>query len=491
MRRDGSKTMNTTGAAPAAELLHPDRLLPSEPGLRSVARDLYEQVARLPLICPHGHTEAHWYRSDFRFSNASELILTPDHYLLRMLVSQGISYADLGVGTLAGRGEVADPRSAWRLFATNFHLFRGTPSRVWLDHALYEVLEVPLALDADSADRVYDHINERLASAEYSPRALYTKFGIEMIATTDAATDPLDHHMALAAEDWSGRVVPTFRPDAVTDPQREDFAPQMVLLGEQTGEDVGQWQGYLSALRNRRQLFRSLGATATDHGVASPQAADLHEATCQRLLSGALAGELTGQECRLFGAQMLTEMARMSAADGLVMQIHAGSKRNYAASVHRDYGRDRGFDMPSPTDWTTGLKALLDSCGFDPDLRIILYTLDEAAYGRDLAPLAGAFPSLTIGTAWWFFDSPMGMRRQLEQVVETAGFCNFAGFVDDTRALLSIPARHDMFRRIVAGFLAGLVAEHQISRHEAGEIAEDLAVNLIRKAYRLTTEGRH
>lgn len=474
-----------------SELLHPDRLLPSDPAVCRIARDLLEQISDLPLICPHGHTEAHWYHRDFRFSNASELLLTPDHYLLRLLVSQGVTFADLGVGKGTGGGPIADPRSAWRCFADNYHLFRGTPSRMWLNHALHDVLEVPWALESATADRIYDHINERLESDDCSPRALYTRFGIEMIATTDSATDPLDHHRALATEDWPGRVIPTFRPDAVTDPQRDDFAEQMALLGEQTGRDVGQWRGYLDALRDRREVFRSHGATATDHGVASPQTADLHEATCQRLLTGALRGELSEQECRLFGAQMLTEMARMSAADGLVMQIHAGSWRNHAPSIYRDYGRDRGFDMPMRTDWTGGLKALLDCCGFDPNLKIILYTLDEAAYARDLAPLAGAYPCLTVGAAWWFFDSPLGMRRQLEQVVETAGFCNLAGFVDDTRALPSIPARHDMFRRVAAGYLASLVAEHQINRHEAGKIAEDLAVNLVRKAYRLGGKGVH
>ncbi|MEM9010967.1 MAG: glucuronate isomerase [Pseudomonadota bacterium] len=463
--------------------LHPDRLLPPEPGLRRIARTLYEGIADLPIVSPHGHVEAAWFRDGYRFPDAATLMVAPDHYVLRMLISQGLDYPALGVP--GPDGASAGPREVWRTFAGHYPLFRGTPTRLWLDHALHEVLELPEPLLAETAERSFDHIAERLASPEYTPRALYDRFRIEVLASTDAATDTLEHHAAIAEDPWAARIIPTFRPDAVTDPEHEAFAASLATLAEQTGRDVARWPDYLAALQDRRAAFRALGATATDHGVPTPETADLPPETCQSLLTAALAGTLDATGAVHFRAQMLTEMAAMSAEDGLVMQIHAGARRNYAPSIHANHGRDRGFDLPMATDWSAGLKPLLDRLGFAQDLRVVLYTLDEASYGRDLAPLAGAFPTLRLGAPWWFFDSPLGLSRHFEATVETAGFANLAGFVDDTRAFLSIPARHDMYRRAVASFLAGLVARHQLGAAEAAEVAADLAVRNARDTYRL------
>lgn len=467
-------------------MLHPDRLLPADPAVRATARALYERVADAPIVSPHGHCEASWFAGDAPFPNAADLLITPDHYVLRMLASQGVSYEALGVPRADGSRADVDPREAFRLFAAHYHLFAGTPSRVWLDHALHVVLGVPERLGPATADAVFDHVATQLASPDFRPRGLYERFGIEVLATTDNATDTLDAHRALKAQGF-GRIVPTFRPDALTDPLREDFAASMQRLEEQTGEDVTDWSGLLKALRARRADFARLGATATDHGVLAPATADLPEATCQALLDKAMAGTITAEEAALFEAQMLTEMAAMSVEDGLVMQIHAGSRRNYAPSVLDRYGRDKGYDIPAPVAWADGLKPLLDRFGFAPNLQMVLYTLDETAYGRELAPLAGAFPTVLLGAPWWFFDSPEGMRRYRSQVIETAGFYNTAGFVDDTRAFLSIPARHDMARRMDAGFLAGLVAEHQIGTDEAFELIGELAGGLARRAYRTGT----
>lgn len=464
--------------------LHPDRLLPPDPATRDIARELYARVANLPLICPHGHCEASWFASNAPFPNATELLVTPDHYVLRMLASQGVSYDDLGLPRADGSKSQKDPKSVWRLFAQNYHLYRGTPSRIWLDHALHEVLGVAVPLNGQTADEVYDHINAQLASSAFAPRALFDRFNIEVLATTDGATDDLAQHQALKNEGFAG-IIPTFRPDAVANPLHDDFAVSMKTMAEQTGEDIVNWSGYLDALRSRRAFFRSLGATATDHGTLTPLTLDLPVHECQRLLGQALAGTLSREDAARFEAVMLFQMARMSVEDGMVMQIHAGSRRNYAPSVFEAFGRDKGYDIPSPTEWVSNLKPLLDAFGFEPNLSIILYTLDETTYARELAPLAGAFPTLTLGAPWWFYDSPHGMRRYRSAVTETAGFYNTAGFVDDTRAFLSIPARHDMFRRVEAGNLAGLVAEHSLGMNEAMELMEDLAVGLVRKAYRL------
>lgn len=464
---------------------HPDRLLDADPAVRGIARELLEAIETLPLVSPHGHVPIEWFDRDFRFTDATDLLIQPDHYLLRMFVSLGFRYEDLGVAG-AGSREVADQRTAFRNFASNYHLFLGTPSRSWLDHSLSQVLGIREPLTGDTADNIYDRINGKLQLAEFTPRALFRRFGIEVLATTDSAVDDLGRHRDLAADpDFDGRVIPTFRPDSVTDPDHRDFASDMARLAEITGRDIARWPDYLNALRDRRAAFRDCGATATDHGFQSARTASHDMGECQALLDAALAGRATPEQAAAFRGQMLYEMARMSCDDGLVMQIHAGSWRNYAPSVYATYGPDKGFDIPTRVDWATGLKPLLDDFGFNPNLRMILYTLDESGYGRELAPLAGAFPVLRLGAPWWFFDSPGGMARHFDEVVETAGFYNLAGFVDDTRAFLSIPARHDVYRRAVASHLARLVSRHQLTADQALSLARALAADLARESYRL------
>lgn len=467
-----------------AALLHPDRLLPAEPGLRSIARTLYESVADAPIVSPHGHCEASWFATDAAFPNATDLLILPDHYVVRMLISQGVGYDDLGIARTDGSRADVDPREAWRVFARHYHLFRGTPSRFWLDHAMYQILGVPERLTVDSADAVYDHINAQLATPAFRPRALFEAFNLELLATTDAATDDLAHHSALKAEGYQG-IIPTFRPDAVTNPHHPAFASSMARLAEQTGKDVASWQCYLDALMDRRAVFAALGATATDHGVLHTTTLDLPASECQSLLDGAHASTLSAVDAARFEAQMLFEMARMSVADGLVMQIHAGPRRNYDAGVFARFGPDKGFDIPGPTGWLEALRPLLNAFGFEPNFKVILYTLDETTYARELAPLAGAYPAITLGAPWWFYDSPDGMRRYRSAVTETAGFFNTAGFVDDTRAFLSIPARHDMFRRVEAGNLARMVAEYLLEMDEALSLMDALATGLARTAFRL------
>lgn len=465
--------------------LHPDRLLPAAQPQRGIARTILDSVGHLPIVSPHGHVPIAWFDRDFRFGDATDLLIRPDHYLLRMFCSLGFRYEDFGVAGDGSR-QVADARSAFRTFARNYHVFLGTPSRMWLDHALTQVLGIDVPLTGDTADRVFDRIGDRLGSPDFTPRALFARFGIEVLATTDSAVDDLGRHAALAADpDFHGRVIPTFRPDSVTDPEHRDFAADMARLADITGCDTARWDDYLSALRLRRAAFLDHGATATDHGFVTPDTASHDPATCQRLLDAALSGQATPDQAAAFRAQMLHEMARMSCEDGLVMQIHAGSWRNYAPSVRDAYGYDMGFDIPTTVNWARGLKPLLDDFGFHPNLRIILYTLDESGYGRELAPLAGAFPVLRLGAPWWFFDSPAGMARHFDAVVETAGFHNLAGFVDDTRAFLSIPARHDVYRRSVAAYLADLVASHRITTGQATDLAPLLAAGFARDSYRL------
>ena len=467
-----------------ALLLHPDRLLPADPTTRGIARNLYKAIRDLPIVSPHGHTDPAWFASDRPWTNATELLLSPDHYLFRMLYSQGIALDDLAVPRRDGT-IVADPRKAWRVFAANQHLFRGTPSRLWLDHVFGAVFGFEEALTAANADDYYDRIGALLATDAYRPRALFDRFGIELIATTEGADDPLDHHRAIRASGWSGRVVTAYRPDAVIDCEHEAFRPALAKFAELTQEDVHDWTGYLNAHRKRRQDFIAAGATSTDHGHPTARTANLSPVESQALFAKVIAGTADANDAELFRAQMLTEMARMSIDDGLVMQIHPGSFRNHNRGLFDAYGRDKGADIPTRTDYVAALKPMLDVVGTSTELTIILFTLDESTYARELAPLAGHYPCLKLGPAWWFHDSPEGMRRFREMTTETAGFYNTVGFNDDTRAFLSIPARHDVARRVDCAFLARLVAEHRLSEEDAHSIAHDLTYGLVKQAYKL------
>jgi glucuronate isomerase len=464
--------------------LNPDRLFPAEPSVRAIARRLYGEVQALPIISPHGHTDPEWFAGDEPFTDAASLLLAPDHYLYRMLYSQGVPMDALGVPPRKGVS-AADPREAWRLFAGHMHLFRATPSALWLNHVFHEVFGFDVALSAETADLYFDRIAELLQTPAFRPRALFDRFGIELLATTESPIDPLAHHRRIRESGWNGRVVTAYRPDAVVDPEHEDFWTSLDQLGQLTGQDISFWSGYLEAHRMRRQAFIAAGATSTDHGHPSAATADLSLAEAEALYHRILEGVWDPQDAELFRAQMLTESAKMSLEDGLVMQIHPGSFRNHNRLVHRRFGRDKGADIPTRTDYVRALKPLLDRFGNEADLTVIVFTLDETSYARELAPLAGHYPALKLGPAWWFHDSPEGMRRFREQTTETAGFYNTVGFNDDTRAFLSIPARHDMSRRVDCGFLARLVAEHRLEEDEAAEVAVDLAYHLPKRAYRL------
>ncbi|MGA0602063.1 glucuronate isomerase [Caulobacter sp. KR2-114] len=465
-------------------VLSEDRLFPADPATRAIARRLYGEVRALPILSPHGHTDPAWFAGNAAFANPADLLLAPDHYLFRMLYSQGVGIDRLRVAR-RGEGPTGDPREAWRLFAANFHLFRGTPSALWLNHVFAEVFGLTVALEAATADHYYDVMDAALKTEAFRPRALFERFGIEVIATTESPSDDLVHHRAIRASGWSGRVITAYRPDPVIDCEHEAFAEALNAFAALSGQDVGTWKGYLEAHRIRRAAFAEMGATSTDHGHPTAATLDLSPPEAEALFETVIAGRATPAEAEAFRAQMLTEMARMSLDDGLVMQIHPGSFRNHNARLFEGFGRDKGADIPTRTDYVRALKPLLDRFGNETALTLILFTLDETAYARELAPLAGHYPILKLGPAWWFHDSPEGMRRFREQTTETAGFYNTVGFNDDTRAFLSIPARHDVARRIDCGFLARLVAEHRLDEDEAAETARDLAYRLPKQAYKL------
>ena len=466
-------------------LLHPDRLFPPEPAIRDIARRLYAEVKDLPIVSPHGHTDPSWFALDAPFANPAELLIIPDHYVFRMLYSQGVPLEDLGIPRRDGGPIERDPRAIWRRFAGLYHLFRGTPSRLWLDWVFADVFGLEMRLSADSADHYYETIDAALKTPDFRPRALFERFNIELIATTESPLDPLDHHRVIRESGWKGRVITAYRPDAVVDPEQAGFADKLCRFGDLTGEDVGSYAGYLRAHEKRRAFFREAGATSTDHGHPTAFTADLPRSEAEALYGRIRTGDASAADAELFRGQMLTEMARMSLEDGMVMQIHPGAMRNHHAPLLDRFGRDKGADIPVATEYVRALKPLLDRFGSEPGLTIILFTLDETSYSRELAPLAGVYPALRLGPPWWFHDSPEGMRRFREQATETAGFYNTVGFNDDTRAFLSIPARHDVARRMDCAFLARLVAEHRIDEDEAHEAARALAYDLVKAAYKL------
>ena len=466
-------------------LLHPDRILSQNSMSLGIARELYKNVNDLPIISPHGHCDPAWFSKNKRFPDPAQLFVVPDHYVFRMLVSQGVSLGELGVKTPKESNYERDSKTIWKKFSDKYYLFRGTPTALWLEYSFEQVFSLSEPLTPENSDFYYNQIDEKLAQPEFFPRALFDKFNIEVLATTDSAISELDDHRELLESSWNGRIIPTYRPDSVVDPEEKGFKNNLLKLGELTGEDTMTWSGYIKAHQARRLFFKKMGATATDHGHPSARTENLSNKEVEELFNIILNGNFSFEQAEIFRGQMLTEMARMSCHDGLVMQIHPGSRRNHSDKIFNQFGVDKGFDIPGPTDYVTALKPLLDDVGLNKNLSIILFTLDEASYSRELAPMAGVYPALKLGPPWWFFDSYEGMKRFRESTTETCGFYNTVGFNDDTRAFCSIPARHDVARRVDCSYLAALVSTGRLRENEAFELAYDLAYGFAKSAYKL------
>lgn len=466
-------------------ILHEDRFFDSDPTRRAIARELYQEVKDLPIVGPHGHVDPRLFAENKPFPEPASLIIVPDHYIFRMLYARGVRMEDLGVPTRDGTPVEADPRMIWQRFADHFYLFSGTPTGAWLNHELYEVFGIREILDGNSGQAIYDQIDAQLRTPEFLPRAMFDRFNIEVLTTTDAASDDLRHHRTIRDSGWSGRVIPCFRPDAVFRIAAADWSVHLAALAGICGFEIGDYRAFIRALEDRRAFFKQMGAVSTDHAVVEPYTCRLTDDEADRLFQKALAGRADADDAALFQAHMLMEMARMSIEDGLVMQLHPGSFRDHNRFVAERFGPDKGADIPVATEYTRNLHALLNAYGNDPRLTLVLFTLDETTYARELAPLAGHYPALRLGPAWWFFDSIEGMTRYRQRVTETAGFYNTAGFNDDTRAFPSIPARHDLCRRVDANYLADLVARHILDRSDARRIARALAYDLVRETYKV------
>lgn len=460
------------------------RYFSPDPAQRTIALNLYAQVKGLPLICPHGHVDPQLFADPYyRFGTPVDLLIIPDHYIFRMLYSQGISLESLGV---PGKNAVeTDHRKIWQTVCDHWYLFRGTPTGIWLRDELRDVFGISTKINGANAQGIYDAIAAKLNDTAFSPRQLFQRFNIEVLATTDAATDTLAHHQAIRQSGWSGRIIPTFRPDAVVNLDTEGWNDNIQQLSTISGIDVDDYGSYVKALEQRRVYFKSMGATATDHAALTAYTERLSDSKANAIFQKALKGDINAEDAERFTGHMLIEMARMSVEDGLVMQLHIGSYRNHNPLIFQNFGRDKGADIPITSEFTRNLKPLLDHFGSHQNLTIVLFTLDETVYSRELAPLAGHYPVLRLGPPWWFFDSLNGMRRFFDTVLETAGLYNTAGFNDDTRAYPSIPARHDVWRRASADWLAGLVVRGIIYEEDAAEMAKDMAYRLAKQTYKL------
>lgn len=465
--------------------LHEDRFFSPEKDVKKYAREIYNSIKSMPIISPHGHVDPAIFSENKPFPNPTKLFLTPDHYLYRMLYSQGIAMESLGIPDVNGNVDETNPKKIWKIFAENYYLFNGTPSGVWLDYEFLMVFGIKEKLNGKNALKIYDELNEKINSPEFLPRTLFEKFNVEALSTTDAASDNLENHKKIKKSGWKGKIIPCFRPDAVTDLSNPNWKQNLKLLEKSVGFKITSYKSFIKALEKRREYFKSMGAVSTDHGVFSPYTHELSNKKAESIFKRALKKQSTEEDARLFTAHMLMEMARMSTEDGLVMQIHPGAYRNHNQIIYEKFGLDKGCDIPMQTEYTFNLKELLNKYGNNPEFTVIIFTLDETSYSRELAPLAGYYPAMKIGPAWWFHDSIEGMTRYRQMVTETAGFYNTVGFNDDTRAFVSIPARHDVARRVDSNFLAGLVARHIISFDEALVLAKELTYNLVKKAYKL------
>jgi len=470
--------------------LPPDRYFDPDPAQRRIAQELYELVADRPLICPHGHVDPRLLADEnATFGSPAELLIIPDHYVFRMLYSQGVPLESLGVPRIDGGPVEEDHRQIWQIFADHFYLFRGTPTGAWLADELQGVFGIEDKLTGATAQAIYDQLEAKLATPEFRPRTLFERFNIEVLCTTDAATDPLAYHQAIRASGWRGDVRPTFRPDAVVNLLTPGWRDNIDALSEVSGIAVHSYPAFVQALEKQRAVFKSFGATATDHAAVSAYTAELSATEAETIFQRALRGQATPDDAGRFTAHMIMESARMSIEDGLVMQFHVGAVRNHNQLIFDRFGPDKGADIPERSEFTHNLRPLLNKYGNDVRLTLILFTLDETTYSRELAPLAGHYSAVKLGPPWWFHDSINGITRYLERVVETAGLHNTVGFNDDTRAFPSIPARHDLWRRVVSNWIAGLVVRSIVDVDDAREMVLDMAYRLAKQAYKFSDSG--
>lgn len=463
-----------------------DRFFDPDPTQRRMAMELYESVAHLPIISPHSHMDPRLFADEkTSFGTPADLLIIPDHYVFRMLYSRGIPLEKLGIPRRDGGPIEKDHHKIWQIFVDHFYLFRGTPTGVWLTDELSSVFGVDEKLTGQNAQSIYDQIEAKIKLPEFQPRALFQRFNIEVMCTTDAATDPLTHHQTIRKLGWGGKIRPTFRPDALLHLLTPVWSNHVKALSKTSGITVTSFKQFIRALEERRAFFKSMGAVATDQASETAYTSELSSSELSAIFKRALKGRANAEDAKRFNGHMIMEFARMSIDDGLVMQLHVGSIRDHNDFIYHRFGSNMGADIPCQSEFTHNLRPLLNKYGMDSRFTLILFSLDESTYSRELAPLAGHYPAVILGPPWWFHDSINGMKRYFDRVIETAGLHNTAGFNDDTRAFPSIPARHDLWRRASANWIAGLVVRGIVDRENAEEMILDMAYRLAKRVYKI------
>ena len=465
-----------------------DRYFDTDPQQKKAAIRIYETIKDLPIVSPHGHVDPQLFTTNSQgFGTPTDLLIIPDHYVFRQFYSQGLKMEDFGIpyADHSANGIEQNPRKIWQLFCDNYSLLRGTASYAWLAYEfkfIFDINEIP---DSTNAQNIYDELQEKLNAPEYQPRSLFKRMNIEVLSTTDAAADSLSYHKEIRESGWDGRIIPAFRPDAAININAPLFLQEIEKLSKISGIEIKDYKSYILALEHQRRFFKSMGAVSTDQGVFSPHTEELSEEKLNQIFSKALKGQATKEDADAFCAHMLMEMARMSCEDGLTMQLHPGVLRNHNQLVYQKFGPDKGDDIPVQTEFTKNLQPLLCKYGNHPNFRLCLFTIDETTYSRELAPLAGHYPAIRLGPPWWFNDTWNGMTRFLDSITETSGFCNLSGFVDDTRAFPSIPARHDIYRRVISNWLAKMTIRSFITIDDAIEIAYSMVYTQPKAVYHL------
>ncbi|MCL3778275.1 MULTISPECIES: glucuronate isomerase [unclassified Actinomyces] len=466
--------------------LDPDRLLPADPTTRAIARELLATVEKAPIVSPHGHVPPEWLAQDITFADPTSLLLTPDHYTNRLLHSlAGVELEEMGVPVGTERTPEQSRRAFSRL-CESWDKLAGTPVRSWFTHELHEVFGIRVRPSAETSDEIYDAIDAAIHTPGFSARSLYERFNIAVLATTDDPCSDLASHRVLAEDPtWTGRVVPTFRPDAYLEPARPGFRALTERLGEVSGADVSTYAGHVEAMRRRRAFFVSNGAVSSDHSHRDAGTERLPDAEAEVLYARALAGTIDSGDGDRLRRHMVNDQARLACEDGLVMTLHPAVYRNHDTRTFERYGADVGGDIPMATELTRALQPLLEAYGNHEGFHLIPITMDETLYSRELAPLAGWYRSVYVGVPWWFIDEPDAILRFRAASTGYATLYKTSGFIDDTRAFCSIPARHDIARRCDSAFLARLVAEGRVEMEDALRISADLVDAIPREAFKL------
>ncbi len=455
----------------ATTICHADRLFPADLSTRMLARRLYESVRGLPLVCSGVVADPSWFAENPALPDPAQVFVQSDRQVWAILRGHGVAPGQLGVAD-DGASIAGDPASVWKVFAANYHAFRGTPTRLWHDHAFSTLFGLNERLSADNSDRFYTRVAECLAKPEFRPRALFQRFNIELLSALATPFDSLDPYLA-ARGSLKGRLVPTYCPDRLVDANNPGFITALDRFAELTSTDAWTWKGYLDAHRQRRAQFKSAGALAISQFALAARTADLPAEDAEKLFAKIVSRDFSPAEGDLFRAQMATEMARMSLDDGLVLQLHLDTP-----PVH-----DPEQKVPPPMPSVDGLLPLLQRFRGEPGLRVVACQDGLSAQADELARLASEYACLFVSAGGSGGSEPM--RRFRAMSFQNAAFYKTLNALQGQR-FIALAALTDAIRRLDCAFLAEFVVAHRLDEDEAHAMAKDVAYGISKKVYHLS-----